>query len=400
VSQPLPYARQTIHPCDVEAVVAVLQSDWLTQGPTLVAFEKAVADRCGATHAVAVSNATAGLHLACLALGLGPGKRVWTSPNTFVASASCGLLCGATVSFVDIDPLTYNLSVTALANKLQAAQRTGTLPDVVVPVHFAGQPCDMAGIGVLAKQYGFKVLEDAAHAIGATDQGQPVGSGQWSDATVFSFHPVKIITTGEGGMVLTNNPHVAAQLRLLRSHGITRVAQDFTPDSAISDDPWVYQQQALGFNYRLSDLQAALGLSQLQHLDGFIQRRQQLAQRYDALLASCPTIIRPWQRPDGQSAWHLYVIQLALERLPAGVTRRSVYEALQAQGIGLQVHYIPVHTQPVFTALGHQPTDYPVAMAYYNQALTLPLFPSMTDEDQDRVVEALRHSLLPRVIGP
>jgi UDP-4-amino-4,6-dideoxy-N-acetyl-beta-L-altrosamine transaminase len=363
----------------------------------LSAFETAVAKRCGATYAVAVSNATAGLHLACLGLGLGPGKRLWTSPNTFVASATCGLLCGATVSFVDIDPITYNISIRALKAKLEDAQQNNTLPDIVIPVHFAGQPCDMAALATLAKQYGFKVLEDAAHALGANYQGKPIGCGQWSDATVFSFHPIKIITTGEGGMILTNNPELAHQLRLLRSHGITRSPETFS-DNTIAIDPWVYQQQILGLNYRLCDIQAALGLSQLQHLDSFIQRRQHLAQRYDTLLADCPLVDRPWQQPDRQSAWHLYVIQLDVEQLPTGVSRRSVYQAMHNKGIGLQVHYIPVHTQPLFANIGHQAQDYPTTMAYYEKTLTLPLFPGMTDNDQDRVIEALKQSLRPRII--
>ena len=389
-SRPLPYGRQTLDDDDIAAVVDVLRSDWLTQGPTIEAFEEALAAACGAAHVVAVSHGTGALHIAAQDAGLGPGKRLWTSPNTFVASANCALYSGADVNFVDIDPDDGNMSATRLAEKLEVADRAGTLPDVVMPVHFGGQPCDMEAIGALSRQYGFIVIEDAAHAIGGRDRaGNPVGSCTDSGMAAFSFHPVKIVTTGEGGAVATNDADAADRLRMLRSHGITR-------DPAIIEDeldgPWAYRQIAMGYNYRLTDLQAALGLSQMRHLDAFVERRNALARRYDSLLSGLP--LRPLTvHPDALSAYHLYVVRI--DETAASVTRRQVFEALAERNIRCQVHYIPVHLQPVYQARGFAEGDFPEAEAYYREALTLPLFPAMTDADQDRVVEALGDILRP-----
>lgn len=380
----IPYGRQDISPADIDAVVEVLRSDFLTQGPAIERFEQAVADCCGAAQAVAVNSATSALHLACLALGLGPGDGLWTSPNTFVASANCARYCGARVDFVDIDPRTYNLSVDALRDKLERAERAGRLPKIVVPVHFAGQACAMREIGALAARYGFRVIEDASHAIGGRYQGEPVGDCRYSDLTVFSFHPVKIITTGEGGMALTQDPELAETLRRLRTHGITRDPARMVGES---QGPWYYQQIELGFNYRMTDIQAALGYSQLQRLEEFVARWHELADRYDALLADWP-VITPWRDPEAWSAFHLYVIRLDEPR--AGQSRRAVFEALRQQGIGVNVHYIPVHTQPYYRAMGFAEGDYPEAERYYREAISLPLYPGLAEAEQDFVVEQLR----------
>jgi UDP-4-amino-4,6-dideoxy-N-acetyl-beta-L-altrosamine transaminase len=407
-ADPIPYGRQSISEQDVAAVCSVLRSDFLTQGPKVPEFEQAVAEYCNAGHAVAVNSGTSALHLACLALGLGPGDTLWTSPNTFVASANCALYCGASVDFVDIDPRTYNLCPQALEKKLRVAQQSGKLPKVVVPVHFSGQPCDMEAIHELGRQYGFRILEDASHALGGRYKNEPVGNCQYSDITVFSFHPVKSITTGEGGMAVTNDPALAQRMALLRSHGITRDHEKFenigVKDSGNETKPstskpshfptfppsYYYEQIDLGFNYRMTDIQAALGLSQLQRLDAFVSRRSELAKRYDELLAGL-ALITPWQHPDGASAWHLYVVRLRLDRLR--VTHRQVFEAMREQGVGVNLHYIPVHTQPYYRELGFQRGDFPEAEKYYQETLTLPLFPGMTEEEQDRVVEALKRIL-------
>lgn len=383
----IPYGRQHITTEDEAAVLAALRSDWITQGPAIPRFEQALAARVGAQFGVAVSNATAGLHIACLALDLGPGDRLWTSPNTFVASANCGLYCGATVDFVDIDPLSLNMSVPALAARLEAAAASGTLPKVVVPVHFAGQSCDMQAIHALGQRYGFRIIEDASHAVGGSYLGQPVGNGRFSDLTVFSFHPVKIITTAEGGMVMTNDAAMAARLERLRSHGITRdpAAMEGEPEG-----PWVYEQVELGLNYRLTDLQAALGFSQLSQLETSVARRHQIARRYDAELAGLP-LVTPWQSPDAHSALHLYPIQVNPARSP--LTRRQLFDGLRAAGIGVNVHYIPVHTQPHYRRLGFAPGQFPAAEAYYAQAISLPMFPTLTEAQQGEVIAALRRLL-------
>jgi UDP-4-amino-4,6-dideoxy-N-acetyl-beta-L-altrosamine transaminase len=383
----IPYSRQQIDQSDIDAVVAVLRSDWLTQGPVIEAFEQAVAQRCDARYAVAVCNATAALHLGCLAAGLGPGDWLWTSPNTFVASANCARYCGAQVDFVDIDPVTWNLDVERLAAKLAQAKVLNRLPKVLVPVAFSGQSCDMAAIRRLADSYGLLVIEDASHAVGAAYQGRPVGCGDYADMTVFSFHPVKIITSGEGGMLLTNNAQLQQRLCRLRSHGISRdPAQMDEP----SHGPWYYQQLELGFNYRMTDIQAALGLSQLARLDGFLQRRRQLVARYDALLQDLPLRL-PGRQVGAESAWHLYVVRLQLGQIRH--THRQVFEALRAAGIGVNLHYIPVHLQPYYRDLGFCPGDFPAAEAYYAQALTLPLHAGMLDAEQDQVIAVLRQTL-------
>ena len=383
----IPYGRQSISPTDIEAVTAVLQSDWLTQGPAIGQFERAVAAQSGARYAVAVSSATAGLHLACMAAGVKPGSRVWTVPNTFVASANAARYCGAAVDFVDIDPQTYNLDVAQLQAKLELARQQNCLPHVVIPVHFAGQSCQMQDIHHLSMTYGFTIIEDAAHAIGGQYQGQPVGSGKYSEMTVFSFHPVKIVTTGEGGVVVTNREDLYQHLLRLRSHGITREPALMTQPA---EGPWYYEQLELGFNYRMTDLQAALGASQMQRIEGFITRRRELVARYNQLLAKFPLVL-PHQHPEAQSAWHLYVIQLDATRTTK--TRSEVFESLRAHQIGVQVHYIPVHTQPYYRQLGFAPGDFPVAEAYYAQAISLPLYADLTDAEQDRVVRVLADAL-------
>lgn len=384
----IPYGRQQIDESDIDAVVAVLRSDWLTQGPAIEAFECAVAQRCDARYAVAVSNATAALHLACLAAGLGPDDWLWTSPNTFVASANCARYCGAKVDFVDIDPVTWNMDVAHLAAKLAHAEKLNRLPKILVPVAFSGQSCDMAAIRSLADAYGVLIIEDASHAIGATYQGRPVGCGDYADMTVFSFHPVKIITSGEGGMLLTNSAELQQRLYRLRSHGISR---DPVLMSEPSHGPWYYQQLELGFNYRITDIQAALGLSQLSKLDDFLQRRRQLAARYDLLLQELPLCL-PGRQAGVESAWHLYVVRLQLARIKR--SRREAFDALRAAGIGVNVHYIPVHLQPYYRELGFCPGDFPAAEAYYSEALTLPLHAGMLDSEQDQVIAALREVLL------
>lgn len=385
----IPYGRQSIDDDDIRAVVEVLGSDLLTQGPQVPRFEQAVAAVAGAVHGVAVNSATSALHLACLALGLGPGDWLWTSPITFVASANCGLYCGARIDFVDIDPRTYNLCPEALARKLEWAEREGCVPKVVVPVHMAGQPCDMRAIHRLSQRYGFHVLEDASHAIGGRYLDEAIGACSYSDITVFSFHPVKIVTTAEGGIAMTNDPVLAERMRLLRSHGITRDAERMV---GASDGPWYYQQLELGFNYRMNELQAALGIAQLRRLEDFIMRRRELAQRYDTCLQGLPLTL-PWQHGEGRSSWHLYVIRLRLE-LIGEKSHRQVYEALRGRGIGVNVHYIPVHTQPFYRRFGFSIGDFPLAEAYYQEALSLPLFPGLTASEQDYVCAALQEVLL------
>lgn len=383
------YGQQEITQADIDAVVSVLCSTNLTQGPTIPAFEQAVIDVTGARHAFAVNSATSALHIACLALELGPGDWLWTSPNTFVASANCGLYCGAKVDFVDTDPRTYNLCPVALEAKLQQAEQEGRLPKIVVPVHLTGQPCDMEAIHALSQKYGFRIIEDASHAIGGRYKGRPIGNGRYSDITVFSFHPVKIITTGEGGMALTNDDALATRLGLFRSHGITRDPNLMTQEM---DGPWYYQQVALGLNYRITDIQAALGVSQMTRLSQYVTRRQEIAARYDRLLTDLPVML-PWQHPDSYSAFHLYVIRMQLDKI-APVSHRQVFEALRAADIMVNLHYIPVHTQPYYKAMGFQNGDFPESEQYYREAISIPMHPSLTDEEQDFVVATLRAALV------
>jgi len=383
----IPYGRQDIRQEDIDAVVGVLRSDFLTQGPAVPRFEQAVAAYCGARHALAVNSATSALHIACLALGLGPGDWLWTSPITFVASANCGLYCGAQVDFVDIDPRTYNLCPRALEHKLVEAERANRLPKVVVAVHLCGQPCDMEAIHALSRRFGFKVIEDASHAIGGRYKGEPVGNCRYSDITVFSFHPVKIITTAEGGMAMTNDPALAEKMALLRTHGITRDPAQMTREP---DGPWYYQQIELGFNYRMTDLQAALGFSQMQRLDEYVARRHHLARRYDELLRDLP-VTTPWQHPDGYSGLHLYVVRVSEAR--TGRPHRAVFEALRRDGIGVNLHYIPVHTQPYYQRMGFKAGQFPEAERYYAEAISLPMYATLTEAQQDEVVDALKRAI-------
>ena len=389
----IPYATQSINEDDIAAVQEVLSSGWLTQGPAGPRFEEAFAQAHGVAHAVAVCNATAGLHIACLALGAGPGKTVWTSPNSFVASANCALYCGADVDFVDIDPLTRNMSVAALQAKLEQAERHGSLPAVVIPVHFSGLPCDLSPMRALADRYGFKLLEDASHAVGASYQDQPIGS-RYADASVFSFHPVKIITTGEGGMVTTQDPAIARRLQLLRSHGITRTPGEMVLDGPMPG-PWYYEQATLGFNYRMTDIQSTLGFMQLQRLDQFHTARERLADRYDQLLAGLPLklpVRAPSAASSAPSSWHLYVVEV----MPgAGVaSRETVFKRLWDANTAVNVHYIPIHTQPFYRARGFQTGQFRAAEAYYAQALSIPLYPALTDAQQDHVIAQLSQALV------
>lgn len=377
----IPYGRQDISAADLDAVQQVLTSDFLTQGPAVPRFEARVAEYCNVKHGVTVNSATSALHVACMALGLGPGDWLWTVPNTFVASANVSIYCGAKVDFVDTEPDTYVMSPAALEEKLKKAERDGTLPKVLIPVHFAGQSCDMAAIGALARRFGIRVIEDASHAIGARYRDEPVGNCAHSDICVFSFHPVKIITTAEGGLATTNDPALARAMELHRSHGVTR---DPGQMQGQSEGGWYYEQVALGYNYRMTEMQAALGLSQMDRLDSFVARRNALARRYDDKLSSL-NLVRPAQRPDVLSSYHLYPIRVA--------NRAWVFDALRAAGIGVNVHYIPVHTQPFYRALGFDWGDFPSAEAYYREAISLPIYAGLGDADQDRVVAALADAL-------
>ncbi|MEO5974677.1 MAG: UDP-4-amino-4,6-dideoxy-N-acetyl-beta-L-altrosamine transaminase [Ilumatobacteraceae bacterium] len=379
----IPYGRQSISSSDIRAVDDVLRSDFLTQGPVVPRFEAALSLRCGAKFAVAANSATSALHLACMALGVQPGDRVWTSPITFAASANCARYCGADVEFVDIDPLTYNLSPSLLEAKLIAAQKTGSLPKVVIPVHLAGQSCDMSAIHDLARVYGFSVIEDASHAVGGTYKDGPVGNCQFSDITIFSFHPVKIITTGEGGMALTNDKSLANSMALMRTHGISR---DIAEMQSTPVGPWYYEQLELGYNYRLTDIAAALGLSQFKRIDEFVSRRHEIADSYDDMFANT-SVKRPWQHPDSFSAFHLYIarIDFASHR----TTQKAVFEKLHANGIMANLHYIPVYRHPYYQQFGYSNSDYPESEKYYAEAISLPMYPDLSFENQSFVAHTL-----------
>jgi UDP-4-amino-4,6-dideoxy-N-acetyl-beta-L-altrosamine transaminase len=383
----IPYGKQDINLADINSVIDVLQSDFLTQGPQTPLFEKTLVDYCGVNYGVAVNSATSALHIACLALGLGGGDWLWTSPNSFVASANCGLYCDAKIDFVDIDPKTHNLSVTELERKLIQAKQENKLPKVVIPVHFAGQSCNMKKIYFLSQEYGFKIIEDASHAIGGKYLEKPIGGCQYSDITVFSFHPVKIITTAEGGLATTNSKELAEKMRLFRSHGITRDKSLMTRDP---DGDWYYQQVGLGFNYRMTELQAALGISQMQRLDEFVAKRHILQERYDLLLSDLP-IIKPYQDKDNYSALHLYPIQIDLNKVSKN--REQIFNVLRENGIGVNVHYIPIHTQPYYLQFGFREGDFPNSESYYNRTISIPLFHTMTAEQQDEVCNVLRMAL-------
>ncbi len=382
----IPYGKQDITQEDIDSVVEVLQSDFLTQGPQVPLFEKKVTEYCGSKFGVAVNSATSALHIACLALGLGKNDWLWTSPNTFVASANCGLYCGANVDFVDIDPLTYNMSVEALTKKLEKAEKLGKLPKVVVPVHFAGQPCDMPAINRLSKLYGFKIIEDASHAIGASYNKIKVGSCAHSDITVFSFHPVKIITTAEGGMTLTNDEEISSRLSRFRTHGITndKTKMEERPKNEI----WNYQQIDLGFNYRMNDVQAALGLNQMKRLDEFVKIRTEIAKYYDNEFKELP-IITPWQAPYAHSSYHLYPILINSKH--CSKSQRQIYEELRINDIAVNLHYTPVHRHPYYVNLGFKKDDFPEAEKFHKEAISIPIYPSLYDKQKDYIIKTLRN---------
>ena len=381
----IPYGKQNINQADIDSVIDVLQSDFLTQGPQVPLFEEKVSDYCDSKFGVAVNSASSALHIACLALGLERGDWLWTSPNTFVASSNCALHCGAQVDFVDIDPRTFNMSVECLAEKLVLAEKEGKLPKIVMPVHMCGQSCDMAGIHELSQKYGFKIIEDASHAIGGKYKNKAIGSCHYSDISVFSFHPVKIITTGEGGMALTNNPELADRMQRYRCHGITSDASRMQPRPA--KEIWNYQQIDLGFNYRMTDIHAALGLSQMNRLDKFVAKRHAIASEYEGLLSNLP-VITPWQHPDSYSAFHLYIIRLKLDQISK--TQRDVFSELYTAGIGVNLHYIPVYRQPYYEQLGFKAGYCPEAEKYYREVISLPMYSGLTCEQQVKVVNILR----------
>ena len=380
----IPYGRQDISEADIEAVVNVLRSDYLTQGPVVPEFEKAISDYCGSQYAVAVNSATSALHISCLALGVGKGDMVWTSPITFVASSNAALYCGANVDFVDIDPQTYNMSIAALEEKLIRAEKDGKLPKVVIPVHLSGQSCNMEQIHALGQKYGFRIIEDASHGIGGKYKGQPVGNCRYSDITVFSFHPVKIITTAEGGMCVTNDHHLTLSLARLRSHGIVRHPSEMTH---AADGPWYYQQRFLGFNYRMTDLQAALGLSQMSRLGAFVKTRHEIAKKYYSAFKDSPIVV-PYQHPDTYSALHLYIIRL--KKSTEWTTHLQLFEKLRASGILVNLHYIPVYQHPYYQQFGFDPNDFPEAESYYAEAISIPMYTLLSEKEQDFVIQQIK----------
>jgi len=379
----LPYGRQHITEEDIEAVVSVLRSDYLTQGPLVPIFESFMADYCKANYAIATNSATSALHIACLALGLGPGDYLWTSPISFVASANCAIYCGANVDFVDINPLTYNMSIQALEDKLKEAERNRRLPKIIIPVHLAGEPAEMEEIHKLALRYKFKIIEDASHAVGAKYRNEPVGGCKYSDITVFSFHPVKIITSGEGGMAMTNQKDLFDKMSLLRSHGVMKDPLGMTK---VSDGDWYYQQLGIGFNYRMSELHAALGISQAKRIDSYVQIREKIAQRYSNLLKDLP-IILPFRGGNGISSNHLYIIRIDASK--TNKTRKELFDSLRKDGLGVNVHYIPIHLQPYYEAMGFRAGSFARAEFYYSTALSIPIFPTMSQKDQEQVASSL-----------
>lgn len=386
----IPYGRQDISQVDIDSVVGVLKSDFLTQGPVVPRFEEAVARYCGAKHGVAVNSATSALHIACLGLDLGPGDWLWTSPNTFVASANSAVHCGALVDFVDVDPRTYNLCPLKLEEKLHEAEKKGTLPKIVMPVHFAGQPCNMPAIYALSQKYGFKIIEDASHAIGASYEDIKVGSCEYSHISVFSFHPVKIITSGEGGMAITNDASIAGRMRILRSHGVTNEKE--LMHSRADNEIWNYQQIELGFNYRMTDIQAALGLSQMLRLDEFVRRRHEIAKFYNYAFSSQP-ITAPWQAPGAYSSYHLYPIRINESKCKKN--QRQVYGSLRESGIAANVHYIPVHRQPYYESKGFKAGDFPEAERFHQETISIPIYPGLSQQQQETVLQALERIFAP-----
>ena len=384
----IPYGRQEITEADIAEVEKILRSDFLTQGPTVPRFEKSVSKYCNVSYSVAVNSATSALHIACLALGLGPGDWLWTSPNTFVASANCGRYCGASIDFVDIDPKTYNICINALSKKLINAEKLGKLPKIVVPVHFAGQPCDMPAIYKLSKRYGFKIIEDASHSIGATYKDIKVGSCVDSDITVFSFHPIKIITTAEGGMALTNDKSIADKISRLRTHGIT--SDKIKMKERPIDEIWNYQQIDLGFNYRMNDIQAALGLNQMKRLDEYVKRRQEIANYYNNEFKDLP-VVTPWQSPNNYSSYHLYTV--LIKKNLTKKSQKQVYTELAKNGIGVNLHYIPVHRQPYYESLGFKKGDFPEAENFHREVLSIPIFPALKETQQLKVIKTLKKIL-------
>ena len=385
----IPYGKHDINQADIDAVIEVLRSDFLTQGPKVPEFEQKVADYCGARYSVAVNSGTSALHIACRALGVGQGDIVWTTPITFVASANCALYCGANVDFVDIDPRTYNMSPDRLAEKLDQAKKQGNLPKVVIPVHLCGQPCDMASIHELSNKYGFRIIEDASHAIGGKYKGEPIGNCRYSDITVFSFHPVKLITTSEGGMCGSNDSALTELMIRYRTHGITSKSGFMHPRPV--EEIWNYQQIDLGYNYRMNEIQAALGVSQINRLDKFVEQRHAIAIRYDRLLKNLP-VTTPWHHPDGYSGLHLYVIRLKLDEIRK--THKEVFESLLEQGVGVNLHYIPVYRQPFYEKMGFKEGYCQEAEQYYQEAISIPMYPRLTVELQDSLIEAIRKALL------
>ena len=383
------YGKQDITPEDISAVVDVLKSDLLTQGPVVPQFEKAACDFTGAKNAVAVNSATSALHIACMALELGPGDSLWTCPNTFVASSNCAVYCGASVDFVDMDSDSYNISIEQLRNKLVIAEQNSSLPKILVPVHLSGQSCEMQEIKILSEQYGFKIIEDGSHAIGGTYQGLPVGNCKYSDITVFSFHPVKIITTGEGGMALTNNYDLANRMRQHRSHGVTSNPEEMSQRPI--NEIWNYQQVCLGYNYRMTDIAASLGLNQIKRLDEIVCKRNEIADRYNQELAEVSLRI-PWQHPDTMSSYHLYVIRLDLDKIQK--TQPQIHDELIDLGILVNLHYIPVYRQPFYEKMGFKAGYCPEAESYHRDALSIPMYPTLSTKEQDRVIETLKKVII------